>query len=391
MTDMTKTMTTLRIAVPLLALGVVCGCTPRPQTPPSAAQAQAPASTAPAAPVTIELATVTQKPLDVQLTLPGELRAYQSVDIHPRVAGFLKSISVDRGSRVRSGASIAVLEAPELIAQRTQAQSALQGAEAKLQAARSKAESDRSTFERLKAASATPGVIAGNDVNLAEKAAEGSRNEMLAAEQGVEAARQALAATRDLESYLRIAAPFDGVVTARNVHPGALVGPSGGAPIVTIAQTRRLRLVVPLPEAYTGQVTPNADVQFTVAAYPGRTWLGKVARIADAIDPATRTMAVELDVDNGDGKLAPGTFCQVRWPVRRTDPSLFVPTGSVASTTGRTFVIRARDGKAEWVDVKTGLTAGTTIEVFGDLKPGDSIAARGTDEVRPGTPIKAKS
>jgi multidrug efflux pump subunit AcrA (membrane-fusion protein) len=101
-------------------------------------------------------------------------------------------------------------------------------------------------------------------------------------------------------------------------------------------------------------------------------------------------MAVELDVSNAQGQLAPGTFCQVRWPVHRATPSLFVPSGSVAATTDRTFVIRVRDGKTEWVDVRTGLTSGPLVEVFGDLKAGDQVAGRGTDELRPGTAVQTR-
>jgi len=354
--------------------------------------AAAPPAAVSTAPMAIEFAKVTRQPLDVELTLAGELRAYQNVDIHSRVNAFVRSISVDRGSHVRAGQVIAILDAPELTSQRTQAQSAVHGAEATLQAARSKADAARGTFERLKAASASPGVVAGNDVTLAEKAADSSRSEMIAAEQAVESARQALAATRDMEAYLRVTAPFDGVVTARNVHPGALVGPGGGSapPMVTISQTRRLRLIVALPEAYTGQITPDESVSFAVAAYPGRSWTARVARVAESVEATTRTMAVELDVTNTDGKLTPGAFCQVRWPVRRSEPSLFVPTASVASTTGRTFVIRVREGKTEWVDVKTGMTARGLIEVFGNLAAGDTIAARGTDELRPDTLVKQK-
>ena len=101
-------------------------------------------------------------------------------------------------------------------------------------------------------------------------------------------------------------------------------------------------------------------------------------------------MAVELDVNNDDGRLAPGTFCQVQWPVRRGGSSLLVPSGSVATTTGRTFVIRVRGGRTEWVDVKTGLTSGSLVEVFGDLKAGDEIAVRGTDELRSGVSVQTK-
>ncbi|MQA30809.1 MAG: efflux RND transporter periplasmic adaptor subunit [Luteitalea sp.] len=286
---------------------------------------------------------------------------------------------------------MATLEAPELIAQRSEAQSKLQEAEAQLAVARSRADAGKSTFDRLKAASATPGVVAGNDVVIAEKAADASQSQVVAAQQSVEAMRQALNAVRDMEGYLRVTAPFAGVVTERNVHPGALVGPSSGAgaatPLLRLVDNNRLRLVVPVPEAYTTELKTGTQVPFSVAAYPGRNFAGNVARIAQVVDVTTRTMAVELDVTNSDGRLAPGTFCQVRWPVRRSEPSLFVPSASVAATTDRTFVIRIRDGKTEWVDVRTGLTSGALVEVFGDLRAGDEIAGRGTDELRPGTEV----
>ncbi len=336
---------------------------------------------------------VVEKPLDVQLSLPGELMAYQSVAIFPRVSGFVKTVQVDRGSSVRAGDLLATLEAPELVAQRSEAQSKLQAAEAQLASAQSKADADRGTADKLKAASATPGVVAGNDVVVAEKAAEASRNLVDASRQTVEAARQAAMAIREMEGYLRLTAPFTGVVTERNVHPGALVGPGGGAgstPMLRLVENSRLRLVVPVPEAYTAEMARGTTIPFTVSAYPGQTWSGTIARIAHAVDVTTRTMAVELDVTNSDGRLSPGTFCQVRWPLRRTAPSLFVPTASVANTTDRTFVIRIRGGKTEWVTVKTGVTSGPLVEIFGDLKAGDEVAGRGTDELRPDTAVRAR-
>jgi membrane fusion protein (multidrug efflux system) len=358
------------------------------------APAQSTGSAAPAAPPTIEVVTVIEQPLNVTLSLPGELNPYQTVALYARVAGFVKTIRVDRGSRVRAGEQIAELDAPELGAQKAEGQSKVQSAEAQLAAVRSKAEADASTYEKLKAASATPGVVAGNDVVQAQKAVEADQGQIAAAQQNVEAARQALKSVGDVEAYLRITAPFAGIVTERNVHPGALVGPTGGpgtaVPIVRIVESHRLRLVVPVPEAYTAGVTAGTALNFSVAAYPGDTFTGTVSRIAQAVDVSTRTMAVELDVNNADGRLAPGTFCQVGWPVRRRGPSLLVPAGSVASTTGRTFVIRVRGGRAEWVDVKTGLASGALVEVFGDLKAGDEIAARGTDEVRAGTQVQVK-
>jgi len=307
----------------------------------------------------------------------------------------VKTVRVDRGSRVKAGDILATLEAPELTAQRLEAQSKLQGAEAQLAVARAKADADAGTFERLKRASAIPGVVAGNDVVVAERTADASRSQVVSAEQSVEAVRQAANAIGHMESYLRVTAPFDGVITERNVHPGALVGPASGSgastPMLRLVDNRRLRLVVPVPEAYASDLKAGAGIPFSVAAYPGVPFSGKVARIAEAVDVATRTMAVELDVENRDGRLAPGTFSQVRWPVRRSGPSLFVPSTSVAVTTDRTFVIRVRGGTTEWVDIKTGLTAGPLIEVFGDLRAGDEIAGRGTDELRPGTEVRART
>jgi membrane fusion protein, multidrug efflux system len=352
-------------------------------------------TTASAAGMTIDVVRVVEQPLDVPLSLPAELAPYQSVAIYSKVTGFVKTMRVDRGSRVRAGDLIATLEAPELLAQRSEAQSKLQEAEAQLAAARSKADADRSTFDRLKAASATPGVVAGNDVLIAEKAAEASQNQVAAGQQNVEAARQAMKATRDLGEYLQVRAPFEGVITERGIHPGALVGPASEAgatvPMVRLVQNSRLRLIVPVPEAYTAAIRAGTEIPFSVAAYPGQTFSGTVARIAQAVDVRTRTMPVELDVMNKDGRLAPGTFCQVRWPVRRSRPSLFVPSGSLASTTARTFVVRIRNGKTEWVDVKKGLTSGPLVEVFGELRAGDEIASRGTDELRPGTEVRPRA
>jgi len=376
-----------RAVLAALSLSAASGC--RGNT-----TAQTTDTAAPAGPQTVEVVKVVEQPLNVTLSLPGELTPYQTVALYSRVTGFVKTIAVDRGSRVRAGQQLATLEAPELVAQKSEAQSKLQGAVAQLSAIRAKADASASTYEKLKAASATPGVVAGNDVVLAQKAVEADKSQIAAAEQNVEAARQALKSVSGMEGYLRITAPFSGVVTERNVHPGALVGPTGGpgtaTPIVRIVESNRLRLVIPVPEAYTAGVTTGTSLTFTVAAYPGQAFAGSVSRISQSVDVATRTMAVELDVNNADGRLAPGTFCQVKWPVRRTKPSLLVPNGSVASTTGRTFVIRVRSGRTEWVDVKTGLTSGPLVEVFGDLMPGDEIAARGTDELKPGVSVQVK-
>lgn len=342
----------------------------------------------------VEVATVESRKLAIIVRLPGELQPYEQVAVFPKVTGFVDSISVDRGSVVKAGQLMIRLIAPEIAAQRAEAQSKLQGADAQRIEAEAKLASDESTYQRLKTASATPGVVAGNDLEVAQKAVEADRARVQSARESAEAAKAALKSTTDIEGYLQVRAPFDGVVTERNVHPGTLVGPvtsSGPAtPLIRVETIARLRLVVPVPEKYVAGMTAGAKVQFSVPAYPNQTFSGTVARIAHSVEPRTRTMPIELDVNNATRRLAPGMFPEVLWPIRRSEATLFVPVSAVARTMEATFVIRIQDAKTEWVNVRTGELDGKLIEVFGDLRSDDQVAMRGTDELRPGTHVAAK-
>lgn len=343
---------------------------------------------------TVDVVKVASHKLSISIRLPGELQPYEVVAVYPKVTAFVDSIRVDRGSIVKSGQLMARLVAPELAAQRAEAQSKLHSAEAQRVEAEAKLASDQGTYERLKAASATPGVVAGNDLEVAQKAVEADHARVDATRESAQAARAALNSITEIEGYLQVRAPFDGVVTERNVHPGALVGPAGSsgaqAPMVRVEQANRLRLVVPIPEKYAAGTVNGAKVEFTVPAFPNQTFSGTVSRIAHAVDVKTRTMPVELDVNNGDRRLSPGMFPEVLWPVRRSEPTLFVPTSAVARTTEATFVVRIRNGNAEWANVSTGEVEGKLIEVFGDVREGDEVAVRGTDELRPGTRVNTQ-
>lgn len=343
---------------------------------------------------TVDVVKVASRKLSITVRLPGELQPYEVVAVYPKVTAFVDSISVDRGSIVKSGQLMARLVAPELVAQRAEAQSKLQSAEAQRVEAEAKLASDQGTYERLKTASSTPGVVAGNDLEVAQKAVEADRARADATRESAQAARAALNSITEIEGYLQVRAPFDGVVTERNVHPGALVGPASGsgaqAPLVRVEQTNRLRLVVPVPEKYVAGMVNSAKVEFTVPAFPNQTFSGTVARIAHSVDVKTRTMPVELDVTNAGGRLASGMFPEVFWPVRRFSPTLFVPSSAVVRTTEATFLVRVRNGNAEWVKVQTGELDGNLIEVFGELQEGNTVAVRGTDELRPGTRVNAQ-
>jgi membrane fusion protein, multidrug efflux system len=339
----------------------------------------------------VDVVTVKSEKLSSTERLPAELVPYETVDIYAKQTGFVKSIKVDRGSKVKQDELIAHLEAPELVAQRAQANAAYESSESQLAAAQAKLAADEATYEHMNSAAKVPGVVAANDLDIAQKTAQSDKANVAALEKTAQAAQENLKAVTQLESYLNITAPFDGQVTTRYVHPGALVGPAGGpgamTPIVKIETTTRHRLVVPVPENDVAGVPEGTAVSFTVPSFPGRTFRAPIARISRDVDVKTRTMPVELDVKDPRGELVPGTFCEVEWPIRRTYPTLFVPISAVASDLQRSFVVRVRQNHAEWVDVKTGVRVDTMIEVFGDLHEGDEIATRGTDQLRAGTEV----
>ncbi len=346
-------------------------------------------------PQPVAVAQVESQKLDTTLTLPAQISPYEAVDVYPKVTGFIATISVDRGSRVRAGDLIIRLSAPELAAQRSQSEATLHSAQAQLAAAQAKLASDHGTYLHLAAAAKTPGVVAGNDLLVAEQTAAADNDQVEAASNNVQAARDALRGVMQLESYLEIRAPFDGVVTQRNLHPGALVGPTSGQagaqPIVRIESLNRLRVVVPVPEAYAAGVQERQQVTFTVPAYPGRSYHAPIARISHAISQTTRTMQVELDLHNPDAQITPGSFANVVWPIQRPYPTLFVPSLAVTTDLQRTFVIRVRQGKTEWVDVKPGVTVNGKTEIFGDLRPGDMVIANATDSIRNGTSVSVQT
>jgi membrane fusion protein, multidrug efflux system len=342
--------------------------------------------------VAAELVTVEQRGLTRKDRLPGELVSFQRVDLYARVAGFVEDVLVDRGSRVTAGQVLARMSAPELIARRLEAEARIPTAEAQRIDAMARLEAAESTFSRLREAAKTPGAVAENDVILAQKAVDSARAQIEAIGKTIEGMRASVAAIQALEDFLVVKAPFAGVISERYVHPGALAGPegAGGSPLFHLRELNRLRLVTAVPESLMQSIRTGLQLGFTVASHPGKRFTGTVARPAYAFDSETRTMPVELDVANPSGQLVPGMYAEVEWPLRRAEPSLFVPPSAVKSTTEATFVVRVRDGKAEWVPVKRGIMDGDRLEVLGALSAGDQVLLRGSDEVRPGTIVRSR-
>jgi RND family efflux transporter MFP subunit len=330
-----------------------------------AAAATATAPEQPSLP-TVEVVPVVAQRLETTLRLPAEIYAYESVALYPRVNAFVEDVLVDRGNAVHKGQLLARLSAPELTAQRAEAESKLAAA--------------RSTFERTKAASETPGAVAKHDLEIAEAALKAD-----------EAQVQSL---KTLEGYLYVRAPFDGMITERNVHPGALVGPPTGASspaMLKMESVGHLRVTVAVPETDVGAIADGATAEFMVRTWPGVKFAGVIRRVAHAVDMRTRTMPVELDYVNKDGKLAPGMFAEVVWPVRREAPSLFVPPSAVVQTPDKTYVDRVQNGVVEQVAVQRGVALKDQIEVFGSgLSAGDLVLKRGSEELKPGTKVSAR-
>jgi len=400
-------------AVVLASLLAACSGSPKPQ-------AQTSSSPAPQPPA-VNVTTVQSLELKRQIRLPGELQAWQDTAIYAKVQGFVEELNVDRGSVVKKGQQLARLRAPELDTQRGEAEAKVRaagsqriealarvsGIRAQRLEAEAKLAADEPTYQRLKSASATPGAVAGNDVEVAQRSVEAGKarvqlwqeNEKAAQaqaqamEESESALREAAMSAQNIGSYLRITAPFEGVIVERNAHEGSLASPNG-TPMLRLQQVSRLRLVVSVPESEVASVKPGAQIDFTLPAFPGETFSGVVRRSSRSLDSKTRTMPVELDVANPSGRLAPGMFPEVIWPAERPRPSLFAPPTSIVATTERAFVVRIRNGAVEWVDVKRGASMNyqgvDLVEIFGDLEPGDRIAVRGTDELRVGAKVNVK-
>ena len=341
----------------------------------------------PAPAQTIELVPVVSKNISKIIELPGEFQPFLSVSLHAKIRGYVERVLVDRGSVVRRGQLLAELSAPEMKAQIAEAESKVQAADSERVQAEAQLAATQSTAERLKKASETPGAIAGNELVLAEKQVDAAKAFVQAKRQASRAAEAAVEAQKEFEAYLQISAPFDGIVTERLVHPGALVGPGVDPVMLVIQQVSHLRLIVAVPEENIGGIARGARVDFRVPAYAERKYSGTIARISHALDPKSRTMAVELDVLNRDGSLSPGMYPSVKWPVRRPKPALLVPKTSVVTTTERTFVIRNQGGRAEWVNVAKGGAEGDLVEVSGNLHAGALVVRRATDEIREGTAL----
>lgn len=356
-------MNVFRTTIPVLAALIVavpfagCGST-----------GAAPSADARPSPVR-EAFRVQPRSISSTIELPGDLQAFQRVDLFAKVNSFVREVRADVGTAVKAGDVLATLEAPEIGSQLSAAGSRLQAQEANYAAA-------KATYDRLLTTSATPGTVAPNDLDIAKAAMEAAKAQLEAArgDQGQ------VSAQRD---YLTIRAPFDGIVTLRQVNPGAYVGP-GTMALFQVQEQRKLRLVVAVPEANVTGLHQGDTVRFTVRTMPGRSFTAQVARLSGVLDDRLRAQRTEMDVLNADGALLPGMVAQVQLPMRSTPDAFVVPAKSVLRSTLGTFVVRSKGGTAERIAVRTGLVNKEEAQVFGELQAGDTLLLQVNDEIANG-------
>jgi RND family efflux transporter MFP subunit len=325
-----------------------------------------------------------------QITLPGELKPWNRVNMYAKVKGFVREIAVDRGSVVRKGQVLARLDAPEVLSELSQAQAQVQAQEATLTEQTTRSRASRLTYQRMVQTAKMEGAVSLNELDQAHARMQADSAMVAVARGSMQAAQSNLQAKRELRQYLTITAPFDGVVIERNISPGALVGAGdSGKPLFVLEDNRTLRLTVAIPESFANQLKTKSSVAFTVNAMPERRFNAQLARSAESLVEANRAMMAEFDVNNASHELKAGMYAEVTLPVERSAKTLFVPTTSVVSSSEKQFVIRVRDNRAQWVSVQKGNVVDSLVEVFGDLQPGVAIVRTASEEIRDGQAVQA--
>jgi RND family efflux transporter MFP subunit len=335
------------------------------------------------------------------LQLPGNIQAITEAPILARADGYVLRRMVDIGDRVKAGQSVAEIEAPEMEEQVRQSKANLQQARAAVEQAlanynqgKSDTELARMTAQRWSSLVAK-GVVSRqeNDQYQSQYQSRIAGLESLEKAVGVQrsnvaAAEANLARIERMQTYLVVKAPFDGVITLRNVDVGALVN-AGGTLLFRIAQTSTLRTYLNVPQAQASSVRTGQTARVSVSNLPGRQFVGEVARTANALDPASRTLLVEVHVPNADGALLPGMYARVELASPRTDAPLLIPSDALmARGDGTQVAVVRKDHRVHLQKIEVGRDFGDRLEVTGGLREGDMVIANPGDTIREGLEVQ---
>jgi RND family efflux transporter MFP subunit len=315
-------------------------------------------------------------PADQELVLPGTVQAYNEAPIFARTSGYLKVWYTDIGARVARGQVLAEIDTPEVDQQ-------LRQAEADLATAQANYELAKTTNERWQ------GLLATESVSKQD--AEQKASDEAAKKAAVASAAANMARLRDLESFKRVVAPFDGVVTARNTDIGALInaGQSSGAALFRMADTRKLRVYAQVPQPYAAAASPGVAAQLRFAERPGNAYPTQVVRTAQALDPASRTLQVELQVDNSKGELFPGSYAEVHFKLAGSVDSLRLPVNTlVFRSAGLQVAVVDANHAIHLKNIVMGRDFGKSVEVLSGVEPNDQVVLNPPDSIADGAAVR---
>jgi RND family efflux transporter MFP subunit len=348
------------------------------------------AAIAPDAPLPVPVAKAARLDLVNDLVLTAEFEPFQQVDLMAKVSGYVRSISVDIGDRMHTGQVLAILEIPEMEDDLTRAAASIDQAQAEIVAAadelhRAEAAHEMAHLSYSRIADVLkrePGLVPQQEVDeahsrdlVAEAQVSAAKSNLKTAEQHARVSRADQGRVETLHKYLTITAPFEGVVTKRYANVGAMIqaGTSSQAmPVVQLSQNNLLRLILPVPESSVGRVRVGETVDVRVPSL-GRTFPGRVARLAEKVQPSTRTMDTEVDVQNPTLTLIPGMYAEVNLQIAESRGALAIPLDAVDRSTSAARAYVVAEGVIRIVPVTLGLETDQSVEILSGLKEGDTV------------------
>jgi RND family efflux transporter MFP subunit len=351
---------------------------------------------------------VERRALGNTLTIAGEFKPFQDVEVHAKVAGYIRNINVDVGDHVKEGQVLAVLEVPELAAELSGADAAVRRSQEEIRRAQSDVNRAQSAhaaahsgYARLKqAADARAGLVAQQEIDDAQAKDLEAEAQVSSSEAQLSAARQQLEVAQAnqkqyyaLESYSRITAPFAGVITARLADTGALIqggtsASSGAGPVVRLAEVSKLRLVLPVPESAASQIHLGDPVKAHIQALH-QDFAGKVSRFSDSLDRQTRTMETEIDFANKDGRLIPGMYAEATLSLAKNANELCVPLEAVARNNSEATVLTVnQNNEIEERKIKLGFEGESYVQVLGGVSEGDRVVIGSRSQFHPGQKVQ---
>ena len=307
-----------------------------------------------------------------EVVLPGNVQAFTDAPIFARTSGYLKSWSFDIGAHVKKGQRLAVIASPEVDQQLQQAKADVATAKANSKYA----ETQSTRYQDL----LNENAVSKQDTDNFRAQANSTSNQVASAEANARRLSQ-------LTGFQTVVAPFDGVITARNVDIGTLIDAGAGRELFHLASDAVLRVYVNVPQVYSRATVPGVTAGLEVPEHPGRTFLGKIVRTAQAIDPAFRTLLVEVEVDNHDHQLLPGAYAQVHFKLANGNPTLVLPVPTLIFRSEGLRVAVVREGKARLVPITISRDDGKTVEVSEGLHPSDLVIQNPPDSIIDGEAV----